>query len=556
MTNAQRKQNREMLIPILEAEFERIPSDHSIVTIHLQTAVDRGMDLVGQYNEGDSLIETIEIQQSNLEVRLMPYTDLRHFLGELAKRGELLVVDKAVDTDLEIGDIIRKINDFEGPAVHFRNLKGYPGWTLVANVLGSLERTALAMETTVDRMIPEYVERMRNVDEFKPVLVPRDEALCKDVILKGEQIDCWEIPICKWHPRDGGRYIGFGIQITKDPDSGVPNASIVRQMVQKRDQISILLQNGKHTAIHYFKKNRKGEPLDFAAAIGLDPVLSIVGCHNGPLDEDEFAVAGALRREPVRMVKCETVDVEVPAFAELIIEGLIMPGEVAEEGPFGEFSGFYTSQTKFNPYVKVTCITHRRDPIYQGTLEGRPPNEDNIFHSLPYSASILAEARVSCPGLTAFYMNPYGSGFFYGVASIKKMYPAHAHQAMHAIWASQGGKFLKQLIVVDDYINVYDPNDVTWAVATRTRAERDVLIEPGAITSLLDPAVFPRGGVGSKLGIDATDKWPQEGAAPAELAYSLIDHSESPYWAKIEEVGLDLYLGVDLAPWLKYRAKG
>lgn len=481
----------------------------------------------------------------------MAFPDLRHFLRVLEERGELVTIDKEVDTELEIGDIVRRINNVEGPALHFRNLKGYPGWTLVANVVGSLERTALAMETSVETMIQEYSERIKDIDAFKPVLVPASEAPCKEVILKGDDIDMWAVPVCKWHPRDGGRYIGFGIQITKDPDSGVPNASIVRQMVQKRDQISILLQPGKHTQIHYFKKSQRGEPLHFAVAIGLDPILTIVGCHNGPLDEDEFAVAGALRREPVKMVKCETVDVEVPASAELIIEGIINPRETAEEGPFGEFSGFYTSQTKTNPFVKVTCITHRRDPIYQGTLEGRPPNEDNMFHTLPYSASILSDASKICPGITHFYMNPYGSGFFYGVASIKKMYPGHGRQAMHSIWATQGGKYLKTLIVVDDAINVFDANEVTWAMSVRTRAERDVVIERGDITSLLDPAVYPRGGIGSKLGIDATEKWPAEGGAPAELAYRLIDHSESPFWAKMDEVGLEKYLGVDLSKWKK-----
>lgn len=479
------------------------------------------------------------------------HADLRSFIDTLRANNELLEVAKEVDPRLEIGDITRKVNDVDGPALLFSNVKGHPGWRLISNTLGNLNRLSLAMQAPVNRMIPEYAERMANKNAYAPVIVPRDKAPCKEVILKGADIDLGRIPIPLWHPEDGGPFITVGIQISKDPDSGARNASIVRQMVLGRDRLGILFLPGKHTHIHYLKKQKDNQPLDIAVAIGVDPIVEIVGTHAGPIEEDEFAVAGALRRKAVEMVKCETVDLEVPASAELIIEGQLLPHERIVEGPFGEYTGWLAPQTKDNPPMQVTCITHRRDPIFQGLYEGKPPNEDSYLGALAYSASILSKARENCPGLVAYAKNPYGTGYMWGTAAIKKMYPGHAKHAMHAILATQGGKYQKVLIIVDDTIDVHDMREVVWAISTRCRPERDVMLETDTPISVLDPAMWPKTGLGGRILIDATEKWEQEGNAPEHLRQKLINHEMSPYWKEIEAKGLDKYLGIDLSRWMK-----
>ena len=482
------------------------------------------------------------------------YNDLREFLAELRKRNEVIEIAKNVDPQFEIGDICRKVNDIEGPALLFRNIKGYPGWVVVANVLGTLDRIALAMKSSLDKMIGEYCDRIKNKAQFPPKLVQKERAPCKEVIIRGEEIDLYKIPIPTWHPMDGGPFITIGSQITKDPDSRVPNVSMLRQMVQKKDQLGILLLPGKHTAIHYFKQKEKKEPLDFAVAIGLDPIISIVSCHNGPLDESEFNVAGALRGTPVELVKCETVDIEVPATAEIVIEGKIPPDETYLEGPFGEFSGWFAPKTTSNPPVKVTCITHRKDPIYQGLYVGKPPHEDSAITTLTFSASIFSIAKENCPGLVAYTKDPYGTGFFMGIASIRKMYPGHAKHAMHAIWGTQAGKYQKVLIVVDDNIDIHDMREVTWAICTRCRPDRDIHIERDTVASVLDPSMWPKTGIGGRIMIDATEKWEEEGNAPLNQRQKVISHEGSPYWEEIGEKGLSKYLGVDMSPWIKRKS--
>ena len=479
------------------------------------------------------------------------YKDLQHFLSILKEHGELVEIDKEVDSNLEIGDICRKVNDVEGPSLIFNNIKGYQGWRVAANVLGTLPRVALAMESSVDQMVHEYCKRVKKKDQFPPRIVSKNDALCKEVVLNGKDIDLGKIPVPRWHPTDGGPYITIGAQITKDPDSGIPNISMVRQMVEKNDQLGILLLPGKHTSIHYFKQQEKNEPLDFAVAIGVDPIISIVSCHNGPLDESEFCIAGALRAEPLELVKCETVDIEVPASSELVIEGQIIPGETYPEGPFGEFTGWFAPETNNNPPIKVSCITHRKDPIFQGLYEGKPPTEDSTITTLTFSASIFSSAKENCPGLTAYAKNPYGTGFMMGVAAIRKMFPGHAKHAMHAIWGTEAGKYQKVLVLVDDGIDVYDMREVIWAICTRCRPERDIHIETDSVGAVLDPSMWPKTGVSGKVMIDATEKWEEEGNAPQAERQKVISHESSEYWKELCEKDLSEYLGVDMSKWTK-----
>jgi 4-hydroxy-3-polyprenylbenzoate decarboxylase len=328
---------------------------------------------------------------------------------------------------------------------------------------------------------------------------------------------------------------------------------MLRQMVVEKERLGILLLPGKHTAIHFFKKKEKKDPLEFAAAIGVDPIVSIASCHNGPLEENEFNIAGALRGESLELVKCETVDIEVPATAELVIEGKIIPGETCKEGPFGEFSGWFAPETSNNPPAIVTCVTHRKNPIFQGLYEGKPPQEDSTITTLTFSASIFSGARENCPGLVSYTKNPYGSGFFMGAAAIRKMFPGHAKHAMHAIWGTQAGKYQKFLIVVDEEINIHDMREVVWAMCTRCRPDRDIHIETDSVGSVLDPSMWPKTGISGKVMIDATEKWEEEGNAPLSERQKVISHEKSPYWKTLGEKSLSEYLGVDMSAWEKQK---
>jgi UbiD family decarboxylase len=369
----------------------------------------------------------------------------------------------------------------------------------------------------------------------------------------GSEVNLEEIPIPIWHPGDGGPYISVGIQVTKDPDSGVRNVSIVRQMLQRKDQLGILLLPGKHMATHYWKREQMNAPLDIAVAIGTDPIIEIIGCHKGPIEEDEFAVAGALRRKRVELVKCETVDLEVPATAELVIEGQLLPGERYPEGPFGEFTGALGPATDNNPPMKVTCITHRRNPIYQGLYVGKTPNEDACLGALTISASILAKARKSCPGLVAYAKSPYGPGTLWGIAAIKKTHPGHAKEAMDAIWKTQPGQtlseaFMRFLVIVDHDVNVHDLKEVTWAISLRCRPERDIFLERDDGITFSGLAEDSKTGFSGRVMIDATEKWEKEGNVQRQ---KLISHSDSPYWEELSKNGLSSYLGVDMSMWEK-----
>ena len=215
------------------------------------------------------------------------------------------------------------------------------------------------------------------------------------------------------------------------------------------------------------------------------------------------------------------------------------------------FWGWLAPGRENTPPMRVTCVTHRRSPIFQGLYEGKPPNEDSCIATLTFSASILARARENCPGLVAYTKNEYGTGYFWGTAAIRKMYPGHARHAMHAILATHGGKYQKVLVIVDDTIDVHDMREVVWAISTRCRPERDITIERDTPMSVLDPSMWPKTGLGGRVLIDATEKWEQEGNAPKALQQSLIDHALSPYWREIAATGLAGYLGVDLSRWLK-----
>lgn len=386
---------------------------------------------------------------------------------------------------------------------------------------------------------------LKRIDKpIPPIEVRRYEAPCKEVVLRGDEVSFTKLPIPMWHPGDGGPYITLGIQVCRDPKSGVFNLAILRQMILSHREASLNALPGKRTFIFYKQREERNEPLEVAVVIGVEPAIQVAACHSATsLNEDEYAVAGALKGEPIEVVKCETIDVMVPARAEVIIEGIVPPNERVPDGKFGEFSG-YMSGVRQNPKFVVKCITHRSDPIFQATYEGMPPVEDHIFKSIPYSAAIQKAASSLCPGITGVWLPPAGGTMLWGVVRLRKMYPGHAKHAMNTVWATHIGKYIKFLVVVDDDVNIYDPDAVIWAISMRTQPDRDLVLETKSISIQLDPSA-PHLGVTSKIGIDATEKLPEEGGAPHPLKPDLIDHSKSPYWQNIHKFGLRKYLELE-----------
>ena len=467
--------------------------------------------------------------------------DLRSFLKVLEEKGDLLKIKNSVSLKWEIGDINRQVNDELGSALYFENIKECSDAIVVTNVLGSPARVAWALGCEQDEVVQTYLERCENT--HVPVRIAPESAPCKEVIIPGKQVDLYKLPIPVWHPKDGGPYITMGIQITKDPETGVPTASIIRQMVVGKQEICIQLLPGKHIYMQYQKQKEQGKPLEIAIVIGTGPALIFAATFPGTADENELAIAGGLMQESLEVVKCETIDLEVPAHAEYVIEGILLPDKLQDEGPFGEFTGYYSSFQKQHPVMQVTCITHRKNPIFQGTYEGKPPVEDAVFKTVPYSATILRDAGRLCPFLLDVYVTVMGGCCMNAVAKIRKSYPGHAKQAMHAIWGTHIGKYIKNLTIVDHDVDIRDAGQVECAVAFQVQPHRDFTIESYGTCMVLDPSIGSTR-VTSKSGIDATRKLPEEGG-PALTEQALeIDHSLSLYWRKIQEKGLKEYLGI------------
>jgi UbiD family decarboxylase len=473
----------------------------------------------------------------------LTFRDLREFVLKLKAEGELLEVEKEVDLNYELGDICKVLHDEPSPkAIIFNRIKHYSGWKVVCNVLGSYRRVSMALGGVPVETLTEHY--LKCIDKpAPPIEIPRQEAPCKEVVLKGDEASFAKLPIPIWHPDDGGPYITLGVQVCRNPQTAASNLAILRQMILGSREASLNALPGKRTYIFYKQLEEKNEPLELAIVIGVEPAIQIAACHSAKsLDEDEYGIAGALKGEPIEVVKCETIDVMVPARAEIVIEGVVPPNERVLDGKFGEFTG-YMAGVRQNPKFEVTCITHRSQPIFQATYEGRPPVEDHIFKAIPYSAAIQKTASNTCPGITGVWLTPAGGTMLWGVVRLKKMYPGHAKHAMNAIWSTHIGKYVKFLVVVDDDVNIYNADSVIWAISMRVQPDRDLVLESRSTCIQLDPSAWPLG-ITSKLGIDATEKLPEEGGPPPELKPKLINHSKSHYWQEICNLGLLKYLGI------------
>ena len=411
----------------------------------------------------------------------MPYRDLREFLARLEAEGELARVKARVDLEYEVGAICRKVLDGRGPALLFEHA-GDSAHPLATDLLASRRRLALALETEPSRLTSEWVKR--TAEPVRPTIVSTGP--CKENIVKGDSVDLFRFPIPTWNALDGGPFITLAIHITKDPESGEYNAAVYRSQVHDRRTLGVLSAPYRHLAQHRAKAVARGEPFPVAIAIGVDPSVLIASVAPFPFGVDELAMAGALRGEPLELVPCETIPLLVPAHAEIVLEGEIPAGVQHNEGPFGEFTGYYGIDSQ-KPVFQIKAITYRNGAIHQASYEGKPPQETNILAGVSVEGEIMK--NVSLPGIRAIHITEGGCGAFDAVVSIQKRFEGYGKMMGMAVLGTWGGRMIKTPIVVDEDIDPYNWMEVEWALATRVQPHRDVEIIKEVTGLILDPSL-------------------------------------------------------------------
>ncbi|MEW6667523.1 MAG: UbiD family decarboxylase [Thermodesulfobacteriota bacterium] len=429
------------------------------------------------------------------------FRDLRVWLKKVEEIGELKVVEKEVDWDEELAAITymaakRKAS----PALLFENIKGYPrGYKVLSNILGSsLNRIALSMGLPVNLSSMQMIQGAREIYKtpVPPEEISHGAAPVNENVLMGDDIDLFGFPSPKMWPLDGGRYIGTGdVVITRDPQHGHLNLGTYRQMVQSKNRVGFYVSPGKDALLHREQYWKKGEPCEVAAAYGIDPALLIVGAMGFPKNVSEYDFAGALKGEPVRVVKGQVTDLLIPADAEVVIEGINYPDRFMDEGPFGEFQGYYGRPGGPTPFIEVKCIHHRNNPILTAALMADHPScEQNLFFSIARSARIWDDLdRLGIPGIRGVYCAPSAAGGFgMTVVSLEQLYAGHASQVASLAAQCPGGAYnSKWIIVVDEDVDPTDLEQVVWAMCTRCHPTDDIDILRDTWSTYLDPTRNP-----------------------------------------------------------------
>jgi 4-hydroxy-3-polyprenylbenzoate decarboxylase len=500
----------------------------------------------------------------------LAYTDLRDWIKTLEKAGELKRITVEVSPDLEMAEIAdrtaklgRGTPKAGGPALLFENVKGHPGAKVLMNQFGSLRRMQLALETDLldaiagrirtllkPDMPTNFMDKLKllpmlaEVGNFFPKVIAAKDAPCKQVIHRGEDVNLLNLPILKTWPQDGGPFITLPCVITRDPRTGKRNVGMYRMQVYDAKTTGMHWQRQKVAAEHMRDRLRAATPdrtsnvdlmaltaggttaatshdtlaqttitriredrMEVAVAIGTDPATTFSAIVPAPPDVEEYLISGFLRQKPLELVKAETVDLEVPANAEYILEGYVQLGELRTEGPFGDHTGFYTMQEDY-PVFHITCITHRKDPIYAATIVGKPPMED-AWMGKAVERIFLPLMQLTLPEIVDINLPPEGVFHNLMIVAIKKSYAGHARKVMNGIWAMGQAMFTKCIIVVDEDCDVHDLAEVTLRTTNNIDPERDIQFSLGPIDSLDHASRLPN--YGSKMGIDATRKWAAEG---------------------------------------------
>jgi len=519
----------------------------------------------------------------------LPFDDLRQWIAALDRAGELKRIQTEADPILEIAEITDRVSkgrdakgDPGGPALLFQNLKGHPGSQLLINQFGSDRRMKMSVGVeSYDeiagriRMFMDMKSPQGFLDKLKmlPLLAeagkffPRTVSTgpCKEVI-KRDNFSLRDFPILQCWPKDGGPFITLPCVTTRDPKSGKRNLGMYRMQVYDERTTGMHWQRQKNAAEHQrelmraavadksaavdimarssggsvlAQGDRPSGKMEVAVAIGTDPVVTFASVVPAPPEIEEYLVAGFLRGAPVDLVKCETVDLDVPATSEIVLEGYINLDELRTEGPFGDHTGFYSLEDMY-PVFHLTCITHRKDPIYAATIVGKPPQED-AYMGKAVERMFLPMMKLTIPELVDINMPVEGVFHNLMIVSIRKSYPGQARKVMNAIWSLGQAMFTKCIVVVDEDVDVQDMADVTLKVFNNIDPERDIQFTLGPVDSLDHASRLPD--FGSKMGVDATRKWASEGFTrpwPGEVVMdtktkALVD---SKWKALAKELGL------------------
>jgi 4-hydroxy-3-polyprenylbenzoate decarboxylase len=459
----------------------------------------------------------------------MKYHDLRDFLSQLEKIGELKRVTAEVAPRLEMTEICDRVLRAGGPAILFEKPKGC-SIPVLGNLFGTPRRVALGMGEDdvsalreVGRLLaylkePEPPHGLKDAWEKLPVLkqvlnmAPKivSSAPCQEVVWEGKDVDLARLPIQTCWPGDAGPLITWGLVVTRGPNKSRQNLGIYRQQVIGPNKVIMRWLAHRGGALDFRDHCEKNPDLPFpvAVVIGADPATILAAVTPVPDTLSEYQFAGLLRSAKTELVKCLGSALQVPASAEIVLEGVIHPGELAREGPFGDHTGYYNEVAEF-PVFTIERITMRRDPIYHSTYTGKPPDEPAML-GVALNEVFVPLLQKQFPEIVDFYLPPEGCSYRLAVVSIKKQYPGHAKRVMFGIWSFlRQFMYTKFIIVTDDDVNIRSWPEVVWAMTTRVDAARDTLIAENTPIDYLDFA-SPVAGLGSKMGIDATNKWPAE----------------------------------------------
>ncbi len=459
----------------------------------------------------------------------MKYRDLRDFVSQLEARGELKRVGREVDPELEMTEICDRVLRNGGPAILFENPKG-SRIPVLANLFGTPERVALGMGEEnvlalreVGKLLaylkePEPPKGLKDAWEKLPVfrqvlnMSPKvlKHAPCQEVVWEGSEVDLSRLPIQKCWPGDIAPLITWGLVVTRGPAKPRQNLGIYRQQVIGRNRVIMrwLAHRGGALDFRDHQQTHPGKPFPVAVVLGADPATILGAVTPVPDSLSEYQFAGLLRGSKTELVKCIGSDLEVPASAEIVLEGAIHPEDTALEGPYGDHTGYYNEQDRF-PVFTIERITMRRDPIYHSTYTGKPPDEPAIL-GVALNEVFVPLLQKQFPEIADFYLPPEGCSYRLAVVSIRKQYPGHAKRVMFGIWSFlRQFMYTKFIVVVDEDIDIRDWKEVVWAITTRMDPARDTLLVENTPIDYLDFA-SPVSGLGSKMGMDATNKWTGE----------------------------------------------
>jgi 4-hydroxy-3-polyprenylbenzoate decarboxylase len=459
----------------------------------------------------------------------MRYRDLRDFIAQLEKNGQLKRIAAEIDPHLEMTEICDRVLRNGGPALLFEHPKGHR-MPVLANLFGTPQRVAMGMGEDsvgglreIGRLLaylkePEPPQGLKDAWDKLPLLKqvlnmgPKEvaNAPCQEIVWEGDEVDLARLPIQTCWPQDAAPLITWGLVVTRGPEHKRTNLGIYRQQVLGRNQLIMRWLAHRGGALDYRAhcSANPDKPFALAVALGADPATMLAAVTPVPDTLSEYQFAGLLRGSKTELAKCIGSELRVPAAAEIVLEGVIRPGETALEGPFGDHTGYYNERERF-PVFTVERITMRREAIYHSTYTGKPPDEPAVL-GLALNEVFVPLLQKQFPEIIDFYLPPEGCSYRLAVVSMKKQYPGHAKRVMFGIWSFlRQFMYTKLIIVTDDDVNVRDWKEVIWALTTRVDAARDTVVIENTPIDYLDFA-SPTAGLGSKMGIDATNKWPGE----------------------------------------------